>query len=156
MAEQIEKRVDPRMHSAEHIANQTMVRMFNCGRCFSTHLGNKKSKLDYHFHRPLRDAEIEELERRINEIVEADLPVTEEVISRDAGEKEYNLKRLPEGAGDKIRVIRIGNYDACPCIGAHVKTTREIGRFRIISTSFDDGVLRIRYKLAAVEKSQSD
>jgi misacylated tRNA(Ala) deacylase len=147
---EVEKRIDPRMHSAEHIANQTMIRMFKCGRCFSTHLANKKSKLDYHFERPLTDAEIDELEQRINEIVEADLPVTEEVISRDAGEEEYNLERLPEGAGDKIRIIRIGDYDVCPCIGPHVKTTREIGRFRVISTSFDTGILRIRYKLAAV------
>lgn len=147
MAELIEKRVDPRMHSAEHIANQTMVRMFNCGRCFSTHLGNKKSKLDYHFERPLTDAEVLELERRINEIVEADLPVTEEAVAREAVEKDFNLERLPDGVGDTIRIIRIGDYDACPCIGLHVQSTREIGRFRVISTSFEDGVLRIRYKL---------
>ena len=150
MTEKIENRVDPRMHSVEHIANQTMIRMFNCGRCFTAHLGNKKSKLDYRFQRPLTDSEIAELERRINEIIEADLPVTEEVISKEAGAKEYNLERLPENAGDKIRVVRVGDYDACPCIGAHVKTTREIGRFRVISTSFDDGVLRVRYKLAAL------
>jgi alanyl-tRNA synthetase len=124
-----------------------MVRMFNCGRCFSTHLGDKKSKLDYYFDRPLTDAEIGELERRVNEIAQADLPVTERVVSREAGEKDFNLARLPEGAGDAIRIVRIGDYDACPCIGAHVKTTREIGRFRVISTSFEDGVLRIRYKL---------
>ena len=150
MAELIEKHVDPRMHSAEHIANQTMVRMFNCGRCFSTHLGNKKSKLDYHFERPLTDTEVLELERRVNEIVEADLPVAEEVISRETGERDFDLKRLPGGVGDTIRIVRIGDYDACPCIGLHVKTTREIGRFRVISTSFESGVLRIRYKLGAL------
>jgi alanyl-tRNA synthetase len=148
MAEQIGKRVDPRMHSAEHIANQTMVRMFHCGRSFSTHLGDKKSKLDYHFERPLTDAEIKELERRVNEVVEADLPVTEGVVSREAGERDFDLERLPEGVGDTIRIIRIGDYDACPCIGLHVKTTREIGRFRVVSTSFEDGVLRVRYKLS--------
>jgi misacylated tRNA(Ala) deacylase len=147
---EVEKRVDPKMHSAEHIANQTMVRMFNCGRCFSAHLGTKKSKLDYYFERPLTDAEIEELEGRINGIVEADLPVSEDIISRVTGERNFNLKRLPGDAGDEIRIVRIGDYDACPCIGLHVKTTREIGRFRVISTSFDNGVLRIRYKLAAL------
>ena len=58
------------------------------------------------------------------------------------------MERLPEDAGDDIRIIRIGGYDACPCIGPHVKTTGEIGAFRVVSNSFEEGILRIRYKLA--------
>ena len=149
MAEQTEKQFDPRMHSAEHIVNQAMIRMFRCGRCFSAHIEKKKSKLDYHFDRPLLDEEVRELERRVNEIIEADLPVTEELVGRAEAEKDYNLKRLPEDAGERLRIIRIGDYDACPCIGPHVSSTGAIGRFRVISTSFEDGVLRMRYKLAA-------
>jgi Ser-tRNA(Ala) deacylase AlaX len=61
--------------------------------------------------------------------------------------ERYNLERLPEDAGDPIRIIRIGDYDDCPCIGPHVQSTKEIGKFRIVSTSFENGVLRIRYKL---------
>jgi len=144
-----EKQYDPKMHSAEHIANQTMDRMFHSGRCFSAHIEKKKSKLDYHFDRPLRDDETAELEKRINEVIDADLPVTEDFMPRAEAEMAFNLGRLPEDAGDNIRIVRIGDYDACPCIGPHVKSTGEIGRFRIISTSFEDGVLRIRYKLAA-------
>lgn len=149
MAEQAEKQFDPRMHSAEHIVNQTMIRMFHCGRCFSAHIEKKKSKLDYHFDRPMLDEEAKELERRVNEIIEADLPVTEEFVSRAKAGKDYNLERLPEDAGDSLRIIRIGDYDACPCIGPHVPSTMAIGRFRVISTSFEGGILRIRYKLAA-------
>jgi misacylated tRNA(Ala) deacylase len=149
MAERIEKQYDPRMHSAEHIVNQTMVRMFGCKRCFSAHIERKKSKLDYHFARPLQAAEVDEIERRVNGVIEEDLPVSEQFIAREEAERVYNLDRLPEDAGEKIRVIRIGDYDACPCIGPHVESTGKIGWFRVISTSFDDGVLRIRYKLAA-------
>jgi hypothetical protein len=29
------------MHSAEHILNQTMDRMFQCGRCFNAHIEKK-------------------------------------------------------------------------------------------------------------------
>ncbi|MHC1724687.1 MAG: hypothetical protein AB9866_01480 [Syntrophobacteraceae bacterium] len=150
MAEKNEKQFDPRMHSVEHIVNQTMVRMFNCTRCFSAHLEKKKSKLDYLFGRPLLSSEIEELQNRVNEIILADLPVTEEFISRDRAERDYNLQRLPDDAGDTIRIIGIGDYDACPCRGPHVKSTKEIGRFRIISTTFDEGILRIRFKLDAL------
>jgi Ser-tRNA(Ala) deacylase AlaX len=84
----------------------------------------------------------------VNKIIEADLPVTEEFIARADAEREYNLERLPSAAGEQIRIIRIGDYDACPCIGPHVSSTDEIGQFRVISTSFDDGVLRIRFKLS--------
>jgi alanyl-tRNA synthetase len=148
MAEYGEKQVDPEMHSAEHIVNQTMIRLFRSGRCFSAHIEKKKSKLDYHFDRPLSREEIKEMEKQVNEIIQADLPIVEEFFSRDEAEKQFNLERLPEGTGDRIRIIRIGDYDACPCIGPHVKSTGEIGAFRVVSSTFEEGVLRIRYKLA--------
>ena len=142
-----EKQFDPKMHSAEHIVNQTMIRMFGCERCFSAHIEKKKSKVDYRFNRDLLGQEVEQLQRRVNEIIEADLPVSEEAMPRQEAERVFNLHRLPETAGDEIRIIRIGDYDVCPCIGPHVKSTKELGRFRVISTSFDQGVLRIRFKL---------
>jgi len=147
MAERTEKQFDPRMHSAEHILNQTMIRMFQCGRCFSAHIEKKKSKLDFHFDRAMTDREAQELQERVNAIIAADLPVTEHFIPRDEAESSFNLGRLPDDAGDTIRIIRMGAYDSCPCIGPHVSSTGEIGRFRIISTSFETGILRIRYKL---------
>jgi len=141
------KHYHPQMHSAEHILNQTMVRMFNCGRSFSNHIEKKKSKCDYHFERDLTGAELEEIERRVNEVIQDDLKVVEEFISKDDAEKEYNLTKLPDDAGDTIRIIKIGNYDACPCSGLHVLRTKEIWRFKIISTNYTDGKLRVRFKL---------
>jgi misacylated tRNA(Ala) deacylase len=141
------KDYNPRMHSAEHILNQTMVRMFDRGRSFSTHLEKKKSKCDYHFERNLTADEVAEIERRVNEVIASGAAVREEFIERLEAERQFNLNRLPEKAGDKIRIIRIGDYDACPCIGQHVASTKEIGSFHIISTSFDDAVLRVRFKL---------
>ncbi len=141
------KQYHPQMHSAEHILNQTMVRMFNCGRSFSNHIEKKKSKCDYHFERDLTEAELEEIERRVNEVIQNDLKVVEEFISKDDAEKEYNLTKLPDEAGDTIRIIKIGDYDACPCSGLHVSHTKEIGRFKIISTGYDVGKLRVRFKL---------
>ncbi len=141
------KQYHPQMHSAEHILNQTMVRMFNCDRSFSNHIEKKKSKCDYHFERDLTGAELEEIECRVNEIIQSDFKVVEEFISKDDAMKEYNLTKLPDEVGDTIRIIKIGDYDACPCSGLHVLHTKEIGRFKIISTGYDDGKLRIRFKL---------
>lgn len=141
------KEYDPRMHSAEHILNQTMVRMFNRGRAFSAHVEKKKSKCDYHFDRDLTPQEREELERRVNEVIAADLPIREEFLPREDAERTFNLSRLPEEAGQTIRIIRIGDYDACPCSGKHVAHSGEIGGFRVISSAHDDGVLRVRFRL---------
>ncbi|MFO7737916.1 MAG: hypothetical protein R6V46_05545 [Desulfatiglandaceae bacterium] len=143
----MEKKTDPRMHSAEHILNQTMTRMFDCGRCFSAHIEKKKSKCDYHFDRALTPAEIRDIETRVNDVILAGMPVTEGYITKQEAREQHSLARLPPAAGERIRIIRIGNYDACPCIGSHVDSTKKIGRFKISSTSFQSGVLRIRFKL---------
>lgn len=141
------KDYNPEMHSAEHILNQTMVRMFNLGRSFSNHIEKKKSKCDYHFDRNLTEDEIKTINQKVNEIIENDLPVYEDFLHRDEAIKNYKLSQLPEDAGEIIRIIKIGDYDACPCSGVHVKSTKEIGKFKIISTSFENDVLRIRFKL---------
>ncbi|MDE5586057.1 MAG: hypothetical protein K2I92_06920 [Muribaculaceae bacterium] len=57
------------------------------------------------------------------------------------------MSRLPEGASDTVRVVRVGDYDQCLCAGTQVTRTSEIGTFRITSTCFQDGVQRIVFKL---------
>jgi Ser-tRNA(Ala) deacylase AlaX len=141
------KSYDPKNHTAEHILNQTMVRKFNKGRSFSAHIEKKKSKCDYHFDRNLTDKEINEIETQVNQVISSDLPVIEAFYNRSEAEDKFNLEKLPEEAGDKIRIIRVGDYDACPCIGEHVSSTKEIGTFSIISTAFENDVLRIRFKV---------
>jgi len=138
---------EPRMHTAEHILNQTMVRMFNRGRSFSSHIEKKKSKCDYHFDRNLTPKEVTEIEHRVNEVIKADLHVNEEFISRDQASRLYHLGRLPETSGDTIRIVRVGDYDACPCSGRHAASSGEVGGFKIISTSHENGVLRVRFKV---------
>jgi misacylated tRNA(Ala) deacylase len=141
------KEYDPRMHSAEHILNQTMVRMFNCGRAFSAHIEKKKSKCDYHFERNITAEEIVQIENKVNEVIKSDLPIQEKILNREEAGNVVSLTRLPEDAGDKVRIIAIGDYDVCPCSGVHALTTSEIGEFKIISTDCVNGILRIRFKI---------
>ncbi len=137
----------PPMHTAEHILNQTMVRIFDCGRSFSSHIEKKKSKCDYHFHRDLTDEEKKEIEKRVNTIIKKDLQVSEAFIPFEEATRLYNLDRLPEGKKDTIRIVKIGDYDACPCIGEHVPSTGVIGSFKFTTVSYSDGVLRVRFKV---------
>jgi len=142
---------DPRMHTAEHILNQTMVRMLGCGRAFRAHIEKKKSKCDYRLDRDPGEVTLQEAERRVNEVIRRELPVLEEFLPRQEAAARFDLGRLPEDAGERIRIVKVGDYDACPCIGSHVANTREIGTLRITSHDHADGVLRLRFKLDATE-----
>lgn len=135
------------MHTAEHILNQTMLQLHTKDRSFTTHIERKKSKVDYYYDRDLTEEEKQAIELKVNEVINQHLDVNEKFIHIDKAKNNFNLGRLPENAGENIRIIEIGDYDACPCIGQHVNNTSEIGEFKIVSSSFNEGVLRIRFKL---------
>lgn len=141
---------DPRMHTAEHLLNRSVTRVLGCGRAFSSHIEKKKSKCDYRFGRDITPGERAAIEALVNGAIKAGLPVNEEMMPRAEAERTLDLNRLPEGAAaGELRVVRIGDFDACACIGPHAGSTAELGVFRIVSTGFADGVLRIRFRLDA-------
>lgn len=137
----------PPAHTAEHILNQTMVRMFGCERSRNAHVERKKSKLNYDLCECPSPEKIQEIERRVNEQIERSLDVTMEFVDRDHIPEGVKLDRLPDDASEMLRLVRIGDYDVCPCIGTHVSNTSEIGHFRISSTSFKDESFRIVFRL---------
>lgn len=137
----------PPAHTAEHILNQTMVRMFGCERSRHTHIERKKSKLDYQLPTCPTAEQVAEIERRVNEVIARDLPVTMDYMMQEEAVRLFDLGKLPEDASSTLRIVRVGDYDACPCIGTHVAHTAEIGRFRISSTRYADGVFRIVFRL---------
>ena len=142
----------PPMHTAEHLLNQTMCMMFGCERSRDTHIERKKSKINFILQERPTDKQIADIEEKINKLIAEDLPVTYEFVDREHIPAGVKLDRLPEDASETIRIVRIGNYDVCPCIGAHVASTAEIGSFRITSTSYNDTSFRIVYKLGEKEK----
>lgn len=140
---------NPAMHSSEHILNQTMVRMFGCPRSKNAHIERKKSKCDYELTEAPTTEMMAEVERRVNEVIGQHLPVTIEFIPKAEAGAIVDLSKLPEDASETLRIVRIGDYDACACIGAHVSNTSEIGRFKLLNYDYTDGRLRLRFKLEA-------
>jgi Ser-tRNA(Ala) deacylase AlaX len=134
-------------HTAEHLLNQTMIRMFGCERSKNAHIERKKSKINYNLDSCPTPEQVAEIERRMNELIAEDLPVTFEFVTRDNIPEGVVLDKLPEDASETLRIVRIGDYDICACIGSHVKSTKEIGTFKITSTSYNDGSFRIVYKV---------
>lgn len=137
----------PPMHTTEHIINQTMIRLFGCGRSISAHIERKKSKLDYRLAACPTEEEIKKLEEAVNEVIARHLPVTTEFITQEEAQGRFDLERLPDDASETVRVVKVGDYDECLCIGRHVENTSEIGTFKIISHDFKDNILRLRFKL---------
>lgn len=137
-------------HTAEHLLNQTMVRMFGCERSKNAHIERKKSKINFELPVCPTAEQVVEIERVINELIKADLPVTYDFVTRDEIPEGVKLDKLPEDASETLRLVRIGDYDVCPCIGQHVASTGEIGGFRITSTSYNDGSFRIVFKVTNI------
>lgn len=134
-------------HTAEHLLNQTMVRMFGCERSKNAHIERKKSKINYTLNTCPSQEQIKDIERKMNDLINQDLRVTYEFVDRNNIPKGIALDKLPANASETLRLVRIGDYDLCPCIGQHVESTKEIGVFRITSTSYHDGVFRIVFKV---------
>ena len=141
----------PPAHTAEHLLNQTMIRIFGCERSHNAHIERKKSKMSFYLdHKPARQEE-KQIEKEMERLIEEDLPVTFEFCKINELPEEISLDRLPDGVSDTIRLVRIGDYDVCPCIGKHVRSTAQIGRFEMLGTNWDehDKSFRVRFKIIA-------
>ena len=134
-------------HTAEHLLNAIMVKMFGCPRSRNAHVEKKKSKCDYILDAEPTPEQVELIEAKVNEEIARNQDVAIEFMPREQAADIVDLSKLPDDASETLRIVRIGDYDACACIGAHVKNTSEIGTFKIISHSFADGVWRLRWKV---------
>lgn len=137
----------PPMHTAEHVLNQTMHRFFACGRSFNAHIERKKSKCDYHLSTEPTPEQLEAVEAAVNAQIARNLEVRIAFVERSEIPAEVDLSKLPDYVDDRVRLVYVGDYDICACIGDHVRNTSEIGTFKIISFDYADGRLRLRFKL---------
>ena len=117
-----------RMHTALHLLCSIVPLGVTGGQ-----IGYEKSRLD--FNDPDKLINKEELEEKINLLVEDNHTITTEVIESRILEEKPELVRTmsvkPPQVDGKIRLVRIGEVDLQPCGGTHVKSTIEIGKIQI-------------------------
>lgn len=117
-----------KMHTALHLMCSIIPLGVTGGQ-----IGYNKSRLD--FNDPNKEINKEELEKKINLLVEENHEVTSEVIDSKILDEKPELVRTmsvkPPQTNDKIRLIKIGSVDIQPCGGTHVKSTKEIGKIKI-------------------------
>lgn len=139
----------PPAHTAEHLLNQVMIRMFGTERSSNAHIERKKSKMTFILdHKPDRKEE-KAIEAEMNRLKTEDLPVTYEMVDRNNIPDGVCVDKLPEDASEMLRLVRIGDFDVCLCIGKHVRSTAQIGRFEMLGTNWDEEkhAFRVRFKV---------
>ena len=121
-----------RIHTALHLLSVVIPLPVTGGQ-----IGAERGRLDFDMPEPLAD--IAALDRALNRLIDADLPVTEEWITdaellANPGLVKTLSVAPPIGQG-RVRLIRIGvgahQIDLQPCGGTHVARTGEIGRVEI-------------------------
>ena len=137
----------PPMHTAEHLLNQTMVRMFGCPRSRNAHIERKKSKADYELAAAPTEEQVREIEKRVNEQINRCLDVRVSYMKREETASLVDLSRLPADASETLRIVSIGDYDNCACAGTHVTNTGTIGKFVILTHDYENGRWRMRFRL---------
>ena len=129
----------PPMHTAEHILNGTMVRMFGCGRSFSAHIERKKSKCDYRLATPLSESQLRGVEDAVNAVIGRGLPVTTEVVRQEDVADRFDLSRLPDDASAMVRIVHVATMMNA-CVWERTwKTHRRLGIFAYLRRVFQTG-----------------
>jgi len=93
----------------------------------------------------ISETQLEAVERRANEVIEADLPVRTVWVT-DADITSYPLRRTPKVSG-RIRLVMVGEFDCVACGGVHVSRSGEVRVVHCI------GVERIRGRVRTVWKT---
>ena len=139
----------PPAHTAEHLLNQVMIRMFGTERSSNAHIERKKSKMTFILDHKLDRKEEKAIEAEMNRLITEDLPVTYEMVDRNNIPDGVSVDKLPEDASEMLRLVRIGDFDVCLCIGKHVRSTAQIGRFEMLGTNWDEEkhAFRVRFKV---------
>ena len=139
-----------RMHTAQHVVSRVVLDEYGASTA-----GNQvypdRSRIDFE-PASFDDADLARIERRSNEAIERDLPVTKENRPRPAVEERVDegralLDLIPDSV-DPLRVVEIEAFDLCPCGGTHVSRLGEIGRLTITDhVSKGEDVARIEFEL---------
>lgn len=106
------------------------------------------ARLDITHHSSLSRAQMQQIEKRANEIVRQNLPVTINFYDRGIAEQNYGFSIYQGGVvpSNDVRIVKVGGLDIEACGGTHVFYTGEIGLIKILKTErIQDGVVRIEF-----------
>ena len=135
-----------RLHTATHLMQAALKKVL--GPSISQKGSNitvERLRFDFNFDRPMTKEEIAEVEKLVNEAIQADVPVTMEEMTVEEAKNSGAVGVFDAKYGDKVKVYTMGNYSKEICGGPHAHRTGELGKFRIVKEqSSSAGVRRIK------------
>ena len=136
-----------RLHTATHLmhrALKTVLHDENANQKGSN-ITAERLRFDFTFGRALTAEEIADVEKLVNEAIEADVPVVCEELTVDEAKAQGAVGLFAAKYGEKVKVYTMGKYSKEICGGPHAARTGELGHFKIVKEqSSSAGVRRIK------------
>jgi alanyl-tRNA synthetase len=133
-----------RNHTATHLLHAALRRLLGSHVTQAgSYVGPDGLRFDVTHSKAIAPEEIAHVEREVNEHALANTPVTTYVDIPIAEAKERGAMALfGEKYGNKVRMVEVGDYSRELCGGTHVRSTGEIGLFKILAESSAAGGVR--------------
>ena len=105
----------------------------------------ERLRLDFSFPRKLTEKELKDIEDLVNAQIQKNQEITKQEMSPQEAKKSGAVGSFDEKYGNKVSVYSIGTFSKEICAGPHVKSTKELGKFKIIKQeSVGAGARRIK------------
>ena len=121
-----------RNHSATHLMHKALREVLGSHVQQKGSLVNaERTRFDFAHNAPVTDAEIREIEARVNAEILANAAAKARVMDIESAQKTGAMMLFGEKYGETVRVLDIGSSREL-CGGTHVKATGDIGLFKIV------------------------
>jgi alanyl-tRNA synthetase len=133
-----------RNHSATHLMHQALREVLGSHVQQKGSLVNaERTRFDFAHNAPVSDAEIREVEVRVNAEILANAATQARLMDMEAAKQTGAMMLFGEKYGEVVRVLDIGSTTEL-CGGTHVQRTGDIGLFKVVAESgVASGVRRI-------------
>lgn len=136
-----------RLHTATHLMHAALKKVLKDENANQkgSNITEERLRFDFTFPRPMTKEEIAQVEKLVNQAIEADVPVVCEEMTVDEAKKRGAVGLFTNKYGELVKVYTMGEYSMEICGGPHANRTGELGHFRIVKEqSSSAGVRRIK------------
>lgn len=121
-------------HTATHLLDQALRNVLGghtqqAGSLVEAHY----LRFDFNHFGQVTAKDLAAVEAMVNEQIFKEIPVTTVETDIDSAKEMGAIALFSDKYGDKVRVVKIGDYNTEFCGGDHVKNTNELGLFKIVS-----------------------